>query len=280
MLRAGVGRNASLSHGRASDSRGGGIDLYVAAKGDIRSFNRWDSRLKDHVCLRGGRGLARLRATAIRFGTDKMPKGTSVDTTQERGARPSQSGGEPCPGCQRATPVRAKRPDEVTTHWECTGCQSPMTGVLMKDAAPLLAAHIHLGQRHFDTTGLPPIAPALRQLVQEFLIRRRDQGNPPDERRKSVRVPQQLDVVVVPLSEEWTPVGKPILGIVVDLAAHGLGMITTANVGAPYVVAQIRHGNSFVQLLGRIAWSKDFGHGFHNAGVQFVVRFGRDATSK
>jgi hypothetical protein len=73
------------------------------------------------------------------------------------------------------------------------------------------------------------------------------------------------------------PRGKPIPGIVVDLAAQGLGMITTTAVGAPYVVAQIRHREGFVQLLGKVAWSKDFGHGFHHAGVEFVIRFGRNA---
>jgi hypothetical protein len=172
-------------------------------------------------------------------------------------------------------PVRAKRPDEVTTHWECTGCRSPLTGVLLKEAVPLLAAHVHLSQKHFDMGDLPPIPAALRRLVREFLLRRRNAGEPVDERRKSVRVPQQLDVIVVPLNEEWMPQGKPIRGIVVDLAAQGLGMITTAAMGAPFVVAQIGHGTGFVQLLGKVAWSKDSGHGFHNAGVQFVVRFGR-----
>ena len=202
------------------------------------------------------------------------PNANTTSTVAVRaGGRPK---GEPCPGCQQLLPVRAKRPDEVTTHWECTGCRSPFTGVLLKNAVPLLAAHIHLSQKHFDTTDLPVIPERLSRtgsrISEPSPLTRVD---PADERRKSVRVPQQLDVVVVPLDEEWLPQGKPILGIVVDLAADGLGMITTSPVGAPYVVAQIGHGSGFVQLLGKVAWSKDFGHGFHNAGVQFVVRFGR-----
>jgi hypothetical protein len=198
-----------------------------------------------------------------------------TNTSSKRSASRERAKGEPCPGCQQLLPVRAKRPDEVTTHWECTGCRSPLTGVLWKKAAPLLAAHIHLSQKHFDTTGLPVIPEDLRDLVREFLNLRANQTEPADERRKSVRVSQQLDVVVAPLDEEWLPQGKPILGIVVDLAADGLGMVTTSPVGAPYVVAQIGHRSSFVQLLGKVAWSRDFGHGLHNAGVQFVVRFGR-----
>jgi hypothetical protein len=150
-----------------------------------------------------------------------------------------------------------------------------MTGVLLKEAVPLLATHIHLGQKHFDTTELPPIQPALRQLVCEFLDRRRNSAEPVDERRNAARVPQQLDVIVVPLNEEWMPQGSTTLGIVIDLAPHGLGMITNAAIAAPYVVAQIRHGTGFVQLLGKVAWAKEFGHGFHSAGLQFVVRFGR-----
>jgi hypothetical protein len=149
----------------------------------------------------------------------------------------------------------------------------------LKDAVPLLAAHIHLSQKHFDTTGVPPIPATLRQLVREFQVRRRNQTKPAAERRRSVRVPLQLDVMVVPLDEAWMPQGQPILGIVVDLAARGLGMITTAPVAAPYVVAQIRHGRGLVQLLGKIVWSKELGRGFHNAGVQFVVRFGPGRNS-
>lgn len=206
-----------------------------------------------------------------------MPTGATVNTDKPTlsSVNPSRPSGEPCPGCQRPMPLRAKRPDEVTTHWQCTGCRSLTAGVLLKEELPLLAAHIHLGQKHFDTTGMPPIPSALRQLVQEFLARRQRQNQPADERRTSARVPQQLDVMVVPLDEEWKPDGKPILGIVIDLSAHGLGMITTAAVEAPYVVAQIQHGSGLVQLLGKIKWSKEFGHGFHNAGVQFVARFGR-----
>jgi hypothetical protein len=204
-----------------------------------------------------------------------MSLGTTADKLSSRSASQGGPTGDPCPGCQCLMPVRAQRPDEVTTLWECTSCRAPQTGVLMKEAVPLLAAHIQLGQQHFDTTGVPPIPDSLRELVREFLIRRGKQSEPMDERRKVVREPQQLDLIVVPLSEDWAPQGKPILGIVADLAPHGLGMITMSAVRSPYVVAQIKHGTGFVQLLGKVAWSKDFGHGFHNAGVKFVVRFGR-----
>src|SRR5262245_1935969 len=165
--------------------------------------------------------------------------GPNVNTSSERISSREQAKGEPCPGCQKPLPVRAKRPDEVTTHWECTGCRSSLTGVLLKKAVPLMAAHIHLSQKHFDTTGLPAIPDDLRDLVREFLVRRADQSERADERRKSTRVPQELDVVVAPLDEAWLQQGRPILGIVVDLAADGLGMITTTPVNAPYVVAQI-----------------------------------------
>lgn len=187
----------------------------------------------------------------------------------------SQPPGEACPGCQRSMPVRAKRPDEVTIHWQCTACRSTLTGVLLKEAMPLLAAHVHLGQNHFDASQVPPVPAALRELVREFLARRQQHGQPPHERRKSPRVSHQLDVILVPLDDDWRPLGKPILGIVVDLSAHGLGMITSAPVVAPYAVAQIQLGNGFVQLLGRIVWAKEVGRGFHNTGLQFVARFGR-----
>jgi hypothetical protein len=200
---------------------------------------------------------------------------STTDTASKRSASGERANGEPCPGCQQPLPLRAKRPDEITTHWECTRCRAPFTGVLLKKAIPSMASQVRLSQKHFDTTGIPAVPVELRELVGEFLICRANQSPPDDDRRKSVRVPQQLDVVVAPLDDEWLPQGKPIQGIVVDLAADGLGMITTAPIGAPYVAAQIGSLDGFVQLLGKVAWSQDSGHGFHNSGLQFVARFGR-----
>jgi hypothetical protein len=187
--------------------------------------------------------------------------------------------GEPCPGCKQQLPVRGNRAGEHLTTWECIACGATLTGVLLKKTATQLVADVRLSQRHFDSSGVPPIPAALRQLVREFAARRKHES-PTDERRKAPRVPLQLDVAVVPLNDDWLPYGPPILGMVVDLAPHGLGMITTSSVPSEFVAVQIQHAKGFVQLLGKIAWSKEFGRGFHNSGVQFVLRFGRNAPAR
>ena len=182
--------------------------------------------------------------------------------------------GEPCPSCRRPLPVRAKQAGEVAAHWECSACHSPLTGVLLKDMAPRMAESIRINQIHFDTSSVPPLPESLRELVKEFVASRQS-NHPPDERRAHARVPLQLDVTVLRLDEHWTPQGKPIVGMAVDLTPNGLGMVTSAPVEAEHVAVQIRHPAGLVQILGQIVWVKEIGPSFHNAGVQFLLRFGR-----
>jgi hypothetical protein len=40
---------------------------------------------------------------------------------------------------------------------------------------------------------------------------------------------------------------------------------------------QIRLPAGIVQILCRIVWTKDVGHGFFNSGLQFLQRFGRSS---
>jgi hypothetical protein len=195
------------------------------------------------------------------------------DTTQAPVAIQDKEGAN-CPGCRQPLPIRAKQAGETAGHWECAACRSPVTGILLKEAAVQAAGVIRISQHHFDTTGVRPPSASLRQLVGEFVACR--QKNPEvDERRAVQRVPMLLDLVLVPVDDNWTPRAKPILGLMIDITANGLGMVTSAPVEAEHLAVQIRHPAGPMQLLGRIAWSKDFGPGFHNAGIQFLLRFGR-----
>ncbi len=181
---------------------------------------------------------------------------------------------QPCPGCKLPLPVRAKRHGEVFAHWECAACRSPLTGILVRDITPKMAEAVRLSQIHFDTRGVEPMPESMRELLKEF-IALRQQSQTHDERRAERRLPQQLDVAVVPVFENWTPRGQPLWGTVVDLTSNGLGMVTTSLGGVGHVALQIRHPSGLVQLLGRIAWTKELGPGFQDSGVQFLLRFGR-----
>jgi hypothetical protein len=182
--------------------------------------------------------------------------------------------GEPCPGCQRVLPIRLRNAGEAAAHWECTACRMPLTGILLKEQAEKSIEAIRIGRAHFDTTGVPAIASRLRDLVKEFVESRR-KNQRTDERRKSVRVPMELEVIVSLLDDNWNPQARPLQGIGIDLTPHGLGLVTTFHIESKYAAVQIRLPTGVVQILCRVVWTKDIGHGFFNTGMQFLARFGR-----
>jgi hypothetical protein len=181
--------------------------------------------------------------------------------------------GELCPGCHRPLPIRAKCPNEIFAHWECASCRSPLTGVLVNDITPKMAESIRIAQVHFDARDAAPMPLAMRELLKEF-AKLRQQKQTEVERRALRRVPQQLDVIVVPVGECSTPRGKPLFGTVVNVTSHGLGMVTRSLDGVGDVAIQIGDPTRLVQLLGRIIWTKALGQGFQVSGVQFLLRFG------
>ncbi len=206
-----------------------------------------------------------------------MPHTVSAKTGSQR-VSASQSPGEPCPGCRRSLPIRAKHADEVAAHWECDSCRTPVTGILVRDVGAKLAPQIRLAQANFETSDVAPIPDGLRQLVQAFAARR-NKSPAIDNSRQEARIPSQLDVTIVGLDDRWTPTGKPQLGVVVDLSADGLGLITDTVIESKRVALQIRHPSGPVQLLGDVVWSNKIGPGYQNAGVKFALRLGRGGTA-
>jgi hypothetical protein len=149
--------------------------------------------------------------------------------------------------------------------------------VLVNDITPKMAESIRIAQVHFDARDAAPMPQSMRELLKEF-SKLRKQKQITVERRALPRVPQQLDVIVVPVGACWTPRGKPVLGTVVDITSRGLGMVTTSLGGVGHVAMQISNPKGLVQLLGRIDWTKDLGQGFQDSGVQFLLRFGPSSS--
>jgi hypothetical protein len=201
-----------------------------------------------------------------------MSETATADVAPHRLAAISAKG-EPCPGCGHLLPIRAKRPNEIFAHWECAACRCPLSGVLVHDTTPKMAESIRIAQLHFDTRDTPPLPQPMRELVKEFVqLRQRTQVS--DDWRAHPPFAQLLEVSVVPVGEHWTPRGKPLLGTVVDLTSRGLGMVSPSLRGVGHVALQIEGSKGAVQLLGRVAWTKDLGQGFQDSGVQFLLRFG------
>jgi hypothetical protein len=198
----------------------------------------------------------------------------TAGSTARHGIAASREVCDVCPGCRLPLPIRAKRQGEVAAHWECAACRAPLTGVLIQDEAARMADAIRIGQVHFDSAEIPPIPASLRQLVREFVTGHQE-SHEPDRRSAGPRMPVQVDVSIVPLDENWTPRCKPQLGLVVNLTAKGLGMLTTAPIADRHLGLQLRHPAGIVQVLGEVLWTNEIGMGFHNCGVQFLLRLGR-----
>ena len=148
----------------------------------------------------------------------------------------------------------------------------------MKDEATHAAESIQLSHLHFDTKGVPRLSNSLRQLVQEFVACRPKCADVED-RRTLPRAPMLLELSVLPVDENWSPCAKPILGMMINVGASGLGMVTGTRLDAEHAAVQFQSPSGIVQLLGQVIWSRDFGPGFHHSGVHFLLRFGRGAIA-
>jgi hypothetical protein len=202
-----------------------------------------------------------------------------VNEAENHEAAVEHEPGEPCSGCRRMLPIRFRKSGETAAHWECTACRTPLTGILLKAQAEKSIEAIRIGRLHFDTSGAPAIPLRLQQLVKEF-VESRLKNPPTDDRRKIVRVPTELEVTVLLLDNQWNPQARPLLGIGIDLTQHGLGLITTCQIEAEYAAVQIRLPSGVAQILCRVVWTKDIGHGFFNSGLHFLMRFGRNAEKQ
>jgi hypothetical protein len=133
---------------------------------------------------------------------------------------------------------------------------------------------VRLAPALFDRDRSAPIPAALRELVNEFLTRRR-QRQDGHERRKNPRVPCNLDAVLVGIDERWLPHREPVQAVVIDLAAHGMGVMTAKCLNDERFAIQLECNSGTVQLLGRRAWSNHIGDSFQNTGIEFLARLGQ-----
>jgi hypothetical protein len=201
-----------------------------------------------------------------------------IDQTLKSATAKPTVEGQLCPTCHRALPIRAPIRDERPAEWICEECQAPLSGVLVPESAAELGRHLRLAEKHFNAGRTEPISAALRQLVESLLVRRRLKRDN-HHRRRNPRVPCDLDAVVVGLNDEWLPSRNPVRAVVIDLAAHGLGIMTSQSVHGERFAIQIDCPTGKVQLLGQRSWSNFVGDCFQNTGIEFFARLGRTAIS-
>lgn len=179
--------------------------------------------------------------------------------------------GLPCRGCDTRLPIRLAGEGETPALWECTLCAARFPGVMVEDAAPRILSRVQLAPVHFDVSDAEPVPDLLRRLVQKLA------EEPPSaaavERRKSVRVPQQLEVAIAPLDENYTPLRSAFRAIVHNLSQTGVGFIATFPIDAPNVAILLEPSrDKIVQVFGRVVRTRELAGKFFEVGVQFRLR--------
>jgi hypothetical protein len=195
---------------------------------------------------------------------------TTTTSTSFEPTRP----GITCRGCNRRLPLRNSDADERAALWECVSCNTPFAGVLLTDALDTVVQRVRLAEVHFETDEARLISHELRQFVRQFEAARLNSVERFVEKRRSARVAQDLDVVAVGVDADCRLVGNPLHAMVANLSAHGMLLVSEVALECEMVFVRVPLKGEWLQLFGRIAWSRELGSGYFGIGVEFVARLG------
>jgi hypothetical protein len=186
--------------------------------------------------------------------------------------------GYACPICNTVLPICSSANPTVSAIWVCENCNHVLNGTIVPALANQFGRHVRLVPEVFECGESESIPTALRELVNEFLIRRRmrQEGH---ERRKNQRVLCNLDAVFVGLDDQWMPCRPPVPAVVIDLAAHGIGVMTAKCLNDDRFAIQLECQAGSVQVIGRRAWSNLIGDSFQNTGIEFLARLGQSTVT-
>jgi hypothetical protein len=196
-----------------------------------------------------------------------------MTTTTSTAIDPTRSG-ITCRGCNRRLPLRTSDMDERAALWECVACNTPFAGVLLTDALDTVAQRVRLAEIHFETAEARRISQELRQFVRQFEATRLNSVERFVEKRRSPRVAQDLDVVAVGVDANCMLVGDPLYAMVANLSAHGMLLVSEVALECEMVFVRVPLKGEWLQLFGRIAWSRELGSGFFGVGIEFIARLG------
>jgi hypothetical protein len=88
-----------------------------------------------------------------------------------------------------------------------------------------------------------------------------------------------LDAVLVRLDDNWLSFREPVPAVVIDLSAHGFGVMTAQCLTDERYAIQFECDANVMQLIGRRAWSNLVGESFQNTGIEFVARLGQTTAT-
>lgn len=194
-----------------------------------------------------------------------MSTRTTIHTNHERL-------GIACPGCQFDLPLREARSPETSAVWECTNCRAPFAGAIVARELRLAAQRVRLADDNFQSTLPAPSLTDVKELVRQ--IAKANSASKADGRSWSLRVPEHLEAVAVSLDAEYQVTGEKCVGIVADLSARGLCLLTDSTIEAPAVIVQLRSLDGSIQLLGRVTSLTPLPRNCCGVNVEFVARLG------
>lgn len=184
--------------------------------------------------------------------------------------------GTACHGCSRRLPLHMAESEYDAALWECVHCQTSFAGVLSPEILRMLSRRVRLASLHFDTSDSEPLAEAVLQVVWRHA--NRGQRGAHCEIRRSQRISGHREIVALRLDERFVINGAPVNGVVANLSRHGQMLVTTTPIDTPTIITQFQNAQRTVQLVGRVIWSRYLDVGCYGAGIDFVARFGRNAT--
>lgn len=160
--------------------------------------------------------------------------------------------------------------------WECVHCQTAFAGVMSPEVLRMLSRRIRLAPLHFDIEGAEPLTDSVLQVVWRNELH--DRRNAMCDIRRSRRVSGHREVVALSLDERYVITDAAVNGVVANLSRHGQMLVTTRPIEAPAIITQFQNAQRTIQLVGRVVWSRYLDVGCYGAGIDFIARFGIEAT--
>ena len=175
-----------------------------------------------------------------------------------------------CSDCGAALPLRAPRTDEEPGHWICTECGGSLEALFDTDAAPEIRENVRPAAVDFDRSQLQQPFTA----IADFVTRLESQQDSHDEKRAVVRRALGQPVAVMPLDEQFRPIGDCFLAVTRDVSQQGIAVVHTRPVEADYLAVELScaRGNK-LQVAMQIVRRRELGD-YHESAGPFLTKLG------
>jgi hypothetical protein len=176
-----------------------------------------------------------------------------------------------CPACGQSLPLRLPEAGRNGVEWICTGCGARFVAILDHSTFPKLARNVRPAEIQFDRSRLADPPSALAAFAADFGHKGHHRLV---ERRAFVRHVLVAPVAVVPIDEDYEPVGEAFMAVTRDVSSGGVSLIHTRAAETKLIVVELpATSDETIQVAVRVLRCRPVGLFYEIAG-QFVVRLG------